>query len=78
MVASVAPFAATYLIEPLVTADPHRPLYKKSGGRVLNWRWDLRGERSFERNWALMLSGFAIMIYMRLDQIMLAKMRGRC
>ena len=75
--ASVAPFAATYLIEPLVTATVLIVLYKKSGGRVLNWRWDLRvASGLLKESWALMLSGFAIMIYMRLDQIMLAKMRG--
>ncbi|HEY5811790.1 MAG TPA: flippase [Terrimicrobiaceae bacterium] len=75
--ASVACFAATYLIEPGVTAIILYFIYRRFGGRLSNWRLDLTLASSlFKQSWPLMLSGFAIMIYMRLDQIMLAKMRG--
>ena len=75
--ASVDSFATTYVIEIAITVAILFFLYRKLGGRVGKWRWDLRLARSLLRqSWPLLFSGFAIMIYMRLDQIMLAKMRG--
>lgn len=75
--ASVAPFAATYLIEPVITAVVLYCFYRRAGGRVGSWRWEAPlALRLLKQSWPLMLGGLAIMIYMRIDQIMLAKMRG--
>jgi len=42
-----------------------------------NWRWDLEwSKRLLNESWPYMLSGLAIIIYMRIDQIMLREMCG--
>jgi PST family polysaccharide transporter len=72
--ASVPLFAATYLIEPALTATILCLIYRRTGGRLTKWCFDLRlTSRLLKKSWPLMLSGFAVMIYMRLDQIMLAR-----
>ena len=75
--AAVAPFAATYLIEPALTAAALYVLYRREGGSMKLWRWErpLAG-RMLRESWPLLLSGLAVMVYMRLDQVMLARMRG--
>ena len=41
------------------------------------WAWDVAwGKRLLKESWPYMLSGFAITIYMRIDQIMLREMLG--
>jgi O-antigen/teichoic acid export membrane protein len=41
------------------------------------WQWDLEwGKRLLKESWPYMLSGLAIIIYMRIDQIMLREMVG--
>jgi len=41
------------------------------------WRWDLHwGKQLLKESWPYMLSGLAIMVYMRTDQIMLREMLG--
>jgi O-antigen/teichoic acid export membrane protein len=51
--------------------------YKKSGHNVTNWRISLlRAKGLLKDSWPLMMSGVAIMIYMRVDQIMLDLMAG--
>lgn len=75
--AGVAPFAATYLIEPLLTAAVLFGFYRRAGGRVSAWTWEWPlAKKLLREGWPLLLSGFAVMIYMRLDQVMLARMRG--
>lgn len=75
--ASVVAFVAVLLIEPLGTAIATYIFYRRAGYRVTDWRWD--GElarRLLKESWPLMLSSFATIIYMRMDQVMLAYMRG--
>ncbi len=75
--ASVPLFAATYLIEPALAATILCLIYRHTGGRLTRWQVDRRLAGSLlKQSWPLMLSGLAVMIYMRLDQIMLASMRG--
>jgi polysaccharide transporter, PST family len=75
--ASIGPFAATYLIEPVIAAVVLYGLYRRTGGGVRGWSWEAPlALRLLKQSWPLMLGGLAIMIYMRIDQIMLAKMRG--
>lgn len=51
--------------------------YHKTGNHVRFWRTSLTRAKTLLRDsWPLMLSGFAIMIYMRIDQIMLGQMVG--
>lgn len=75
--ASVAPFAATYLIEPALTAATLYVFYRREGGSLRGWRWErpLAGTMLRE-SWPLLLSGLAVMVYMRIDQVMLAQLRG--
>lgn len=75
--ATVAPFAATYLIEPALTAAALYVFYRREGGSMKLWRWErpLAG-RMLRESWPLLLSGLAVMIYMRIDQVMLAQLRG--
>lgn len=75
--ASVAPLAATYLIEPVISSGMIYWFYRRGGHRARRWRWEpARAGRLLRESWALLLSGLAIMVYMRLDQIMLSRMRG--
>lgn len=75
--ATVAPLAATYLIEPALNAAVIYGFYRREGNRARLWRWEpARAGRFLRDGWSLLLSGLAIMVYMRLDQIMLARLRG--
>lgn len=75
--ASVAPLAATYLIEPVISSGMIYWFYRRGGNRARLWRWEpARAGRMLREGWSLLLSGLAIMVYMRLDQIMLSRMRG--
>ncbi len=49
--------------------------YRGDGGRVAGWRFDAGRARALLRDgWPLMLSSAMIMIYMRIDQVMLGRM----
>ena len=75
--ASIVPLAATYLIEPVVGSTIIYGFYRRGGNRARRWRWEpARAGRLLRESWSLLLSGLAIMVYMRLDQVMLARMRG--
>ncbi|MDP9316965.1 MAG: flippase [Chloroflexota bacterium] len=51
--------------------------YRLSGHHLLAWRSRLqRGKQLLSESWPLILSGLAIMIYMRIDQIMVGTIRG--
>ncbi|MBV7582754.1 flippase [Pseudomonas sp. PDM33] len=50
-------------------------IYKRVGGNVLNWRANLKTAQWLIRNsWPLVLSSVTIMIYMRIDQIMIGQL----
>jgi PST family polysaccharide transporter len=51
--------------------------YKGEGGDIRAWRVSAAWAKSLIRDgWPMILSGLAVMIYMRIDQIMLGQMRG--
>ncbi len=52
-------------------------VYTLYAGSVTSWGIDLRYARALlKEGWPLLLSGIAIMVYMRIDQIMLGQMLG--
>lgn len=52
-------------------------VYRFQGNRIMAWRCKLFQAKSLLRNsWPMILSGLAVMVYMRIDQIMLGSMLG--
>jgi polysaccharide transporter, PST family len=52
-------------------------LYEHQGHSIRAWRWSLTlAQKLLRESWPLILSGFSIMIYMRVDQIMLGQLAG--
>jgi PST family polysaccharide transporter len=51
--------------------------YRAAGGSLRSWRWDRsRAKSLLGDSWPLILSGVAIGVYMRIDQLMLGEMIG--
>lgn len=71
------PFAAALVTEQALGALGLIAAYRLSGGRLSLWR--ARKRRAIEllsQSWPVILSGMAIMIYMRIDMVMLKVMQG--
>jgi polysaccharide transporter, PST family len=70
-------FAGATLAEVVVGVVGLIMFYKYQGHSIGTWRWSLQLARKLLReSWPLILSGFSIIIYMRVDQIMLGQMVG--
>jgi PST family polysaccharide transporter len=51
--------------------------YRLSGGRMFAWRTSkTRAARLLKQSWPVIFSGMAIMVFMRLDMVMLEMMKG--
>lgn len=51
--------------------------YLRSGGQIFAWKFRLATARSLlEDSWPIMLAGAAVMIYMKIDQVMIRTMLG--
>ncbi|MGL5926540.1 flippase [Chroococcidiopsis sp.] len=75
--ASLIAFAWVVLVESGLGAIGLAINYRMQGYSLLAWRWSLtRAIALLKESWALMLSGLSIMIYMRIDQIMLGQTSG--
>lgn len=75
--ASVMAFVWAILIEGLFVAVGLLGMYAWRGGSFVAWRGNYRRSRALLKDsWPLILSGIAIMVYMRVDQIMLGQMLG--
>ena len=75
--ASLAAFASCNLVESILMAVALWIAFKVTDGRVSQWRYSLaRAEKLLADSWPMIVSGMAIMIYMRIDVVMLEKMRG--
>lgn len=75
--ASLIAFAWAGFAEVVIGSAAITMAYRMRGHRVTNWRFRLeRAKTLFKDSWPLMMSGIAIMIYMRIDQIMLDLMAG--
>lgn len=73
--APLVAFAWAAFAEVVVVALALAGVYRKKGGRFADWRVKLaRAVRLLKDSWPLVLSGLAIMVYMRIDQIMLGQM----
>jgi PST family polysaccharide transporter len=70
-------FAAAMSGEIAVGAIGLMLAYRLSGGRVILWRRSLkRAIHLLRQSWPALFSGMAIMVYMRLDMVMLKMMKG--
>ena len=74
---SVLSFAVVGIVESIIGSIGLVLAYKKTGHNIKNWRARRATAGSlFKDSWPLMLSGVMIMIYMRIDQVMLGMMVG--
>jgi polysaccharide transporter, PST family len=70
-------FALTTFAEAAIGAIGLIICYRFQGNSLRAWRWSLPlAKRLLRESWPLILSGFTIMIYMKVDQIMLGQMVG--
>lgn len=73
--ASLLAFAWVTFLEGLVTAILLFAMYQWVGGRIQTWQVSVaRATTLLKQSWPLILSGLAVMVYMRIDQIMLGQM----
>lgn len=70
-------FAWAMVVESILGAIGLAIAYKAKGQKFLEWRvsWK-RAAVLIKESWPLILSGFAIMVYVRIDQIMLGQLVG--
>jgi polysaccharide transporter, PST family len=70
-------FAATMSGEVVLGAGGLALGYRWSGGRMSSWRSSkTRAIQLLQQSWPALFSGMAIMVYMRLDMVMLKMMQG--
>jgi PST family polysaccharide transporter len=70
-------FAAALTLELALAALALVLVYRGTGGTFLGWRpRRLRAGRLLRESWPLILSGLAVMLYMRIDQLMLQRLSG--
>lgn len=70
-------FVWAVLVEAAVVAGGLLVVYSKRGGALSAWRARFScAKRLLRDSWPLILSGLAVMVYMRIDQIMLGQMIG--
>lgn len=70
-------FVWAILAEALAVAMGLLGMYAWKGGKLISWRCRFtRAKVLLKDSWPLILSGLAIMVYMRIDQIMLGQMLG--
>jgi PST family polysaccharide transporter len=75
--APIAWFGATLVIEAALAALLLWWAWRRDNATGLRWRWSAPTARLLLReSWPLIFSGVAVVIYMRVDQIMLASMVG--
>ncbi|BAU62813.1 putative polysaccharide biosynthesis protein [Stanieria sp. NIES-3757] len=72
---SLIAFAWTFLIESLISNIFMAIAYQKTTGKIINWRGKfLRAKQMLRVSWPLILSSLAIVVYLRIDQIMLGQL----
>jgi PST family polysaccharide transporter len=75
--APVWTFAAAYLGEIALGATALVFGYRLSGGRIFSWRaHKIMAVTLLKESWPAIFSGLAVMVYMRLDMVMLKMMQG--
>lgn len=75
--ASLIAFIIILALEQVLTGIGLAIAYQRSGEQLQQWRlrWQ-RVKQLLTDSWPLILSGIVIIIYMRIDQVMLAQMQG--
>lgn len=75
--ASLIAFAFTNLLDVMLSAVGSAIAYYSQGHNLKNWHISLkRGIKLLQDSWPLVISGVMIIIYMRIDQIMLGQLAG--
>ncbi|WP_051958075.1 flippase [Desulfobacter vibrioformis] len=75
--ASLTCFALEIVLETGILGSMLFFLYVKQKIRILTWRFELDMAKELLRDsWPLILSGFAITFYMKIDQVMIKEMMG--
>ncbi len=70
-------FAATLVLEATLAAGFLLWAYRRDAEHRVHWRFDASVARELlKHSWPLLLSSLAVMVYMRMDQVMLASMAG--
>ncbi|SDF69865.1 flippase [Terriglobus roseus] len=70
-------FAAALVGEQILGAIGMAIAYRKTYGTFRQWRYrNSRAAKLLQQSWPVILSGMAIMVYMRIDMVMLKTMRG--
>lgn len=65
-------FAAVYLIESIVFASGLIYTYQRSSESILKWKYDHElAKDTLSKCWPMMISGIIIIVYMRVDQLMI-------
>lgn len=65
------------LAEGVLVAAGLMAIYSFHGYKIRNWEWQLKRAKALvSDSWPLVLSGLAVMVYMRIDQVMLGQMLG--
>jgi O-antigen/teichoic acid export membrane protein len=68
-------FACVFLLDAVVRAVGLTAMYLQNTGKVWHWKWRWQTARLLLKDsWPLILSGIAVSIYMRIDQIMIKEM----
>jgi len=70
-------FVWTVFVEGLLMAAGLLIIYSLRVGQLNDWQWEFqRAQVLLKDSWPLILSGLAVMVYMRIDQVMLGQMLG--
>ena len=70
-------FACVFLLDAVVRAMGLFAMYLQNTGKVWHWEWRWQTAKELLRDsWPLILSGMAVVIYMRIDQVMIKEMLG--
>jgi PST family polysaccharide transporter len=73
--APLVSFAWAALAETGIFAISLTVAYHVSGQKLFDWKFDLdRGKTLLQESWPLILSGLAIMVYLKIDQVMLGQL----
>ena len=68
-------FALAVTLESAFWAIGFVIIYKKQGLKILNWKYDKETALQFIKDsWPLILSGLAVSVYLKIDQVMIKKM----
>jgi polysaccharide transporter, PST family len=75
--ADLIAFALVFLIESIITAVILVLVFRRNGNTLcVPWLWRPQAKRLLRESWALMLSNVAVMLYMRIDIVMLRELKG--